>query len=240
MPSAHSSRMARASAPSVAEARATVPLTAAASGAEAVRVAACTRSRHALKAQGAGSTPVPKSTLERVGVSLETPCFSHGQLYVAASRVGHPDNIRFFVPRNSDGRHVTANVVYSEVLPDTADASEPPFDESGAAGWGDFDDNYGEYRSTLTESERDSTPMHEQHEHLRRVPVAQYQTLSEEEIVDGGIYCTGCSAEPFEITRERLWLSLPVRDREQLERMSPYEVLMNAPSAPRLQAVAEH
>jgi len=33
--------MARASAPSVAEARATVPLTAAASGAEAVRVAAC-------------------------------------------------------------------------------------------------------------------------------------------------------------------------------------------------------
>ena len=89
----------------------------------------------------------------------------------------------------------------------------------------------------LTESERDSTPMHEQHEHLRRVPVAHYQTLSEEQIVDGGIYCTGCSAEPFEITRERLWLSLPVRDREQLDHMSPYEVLMNAPSAPRLQAV---
>ena len=32
----------------------TVPLTAAASGAEAVRVAACTRSRRELKAQGAG------------------------------------------------------------------------------------------------------------------------------------------------------------------------------------------
>ena len=67
MPSAHSSRMARASAPSVAEARATVPLTAAASGAEAVRVAACTRSRHALKAQGAGdqARSVPCAARER-------------------------------------------------------------------------------------------------------------------------------------------------------------------------------
>ena len=37
--------------------------------------------------------------------------FTHGQLYVTASRVGYPDNIRFLVPRVS-----ITNVVYTEVL----------------------------------------------------------------------------------------------------------------------------
>lgn len=50
-------------------------------------------------------------TLERAGVLLEEPVFSHGQLYVAASRCGNPDNIRFFVDNSQ-----TANVVYTEVL----------------------------------------------------------------------------------------------------------------------------
>ena len=36
---------------------------------------------------------------------------NHGQLYVAASRVGNPDNIGFLVPRVS-----ITNVVYTEVL----------------------------------------------------------------------------------------------------------------------------
>ena len=36
-------------------------------------------------------------TLQRVGVYLPDPCFTHGQLYVAASRVGLPSRIRFAV-----------------------------------------------------------------------------------------------------------------------------------------------
>ena len=36
-------------------------------------------------------------TLGRVGVCLNSPCFSHVQFHVAASRVGHPDNIKFAV-----------------------------------------------------------------------------------------------------------------------------------------------
>jgi len=34
-------------------------------------------------------------TLERVGIYLPEPCFTHGQLYVAASRVGLPDRQRY-------------------------------------------------------------------------------------------------------------------------------------------------
>lgn len=55
-------------------------------------------------------------TLARVGVFLEQPCFSHGQLYVAASRVGLPANIRFAVVQNADGQFRTTNIVYHEAL----------------------------------------------------------------------------------------------------------------------------
>jgi len=61
-------------------------------------------------------------TLGRVGVFLRTPCFAHGQLYVAASRVGHPDHLRFAVApapaTDATGiRHFTTkNVVFREVL----------------------------------------------------------------------------------------------------------------------------
>ena len=55
-------------------------------------------------------------TFARVGVFLEQPCFSHGQLYVAASRVGLPAHIRFAVTQNSDGEFRTANIVYHEAL----------------------------------------------------------------------------------------------------------------------------
>lgn len=51
-------------------------------------------------------------TLQRVGIYLAQPCFSHGQLYVAASRVGHPDHIKFALQRDADGHFRTPNVVY--------------------------------------------------------------------------------------------------------------------------------
>ena len=56
-------------------------------------------------------------TLERVAVWLQEPCFGHGQLYVAASRVGSPDNIKFFV-KSKEGHpsSTTRNVVYDELL----------------------------------------------------------------------------------------------------------------------------
>jgi ATP-dependent DNA helicase PIF1 len=49
--------------------------------------------------------------LKVAGVNLETPCFSHGQLYVACSRVGTGKNLHVFAP---DGK--TKNVVYQTAL----------------------------------------------------------------------------------------------------------------------------
>ena len=52
-----------------------------------------------------------------MGILLKTPCFAHGQLYVAASRVGHPDRIRFALPEDKEtGKFLTRNVVYCEAL----------------------------------------------------------------------------------------------------------------------------
>ena len=58
-------------------------------------------------------------TLQRVGVYLPEPCFSHGQLYVAASRVGLPTHIRFAVDPDATGAHLTRNVVFLEALTST-------------------------------------------------------------------------------------------------------------------------
>ena len=40
-------------------------------------------------------------TLQCVGVWLHEPVFTHGQLYVAASRVGHPANVCFAVQHSA-------------------------------------------------------------------------------------------------------------------------------------------
>lgn len=45
-----------------------------------------------------------------VGLDLQTPCFSHGQFYVGASRVGSRENLYVYAPNG------ITNVVYQEVL----------------------------------------------------------------------------------------------------------------------------
>ena len=74
-------------------------------------------SRLAFPVKPAFSLTINKSqgqTMDRVAVCLEQPCFSHGQLYVAASRLGDPSELSFWL--DSDARGETVNVVYPEAL----------------------------------------------------------------------------------------------------------------------------
>lgn len=50
-------------------------------------------------------------SLEICGINLEFPCFSHGQLYVACSRIGKPSSLFVYA---TDGK--TKNVVYQKAL----------------------------------------------------------------------------------------------------------------------------
>ena len=60
---------------------------------------------------------LPGQTLKNVGVWLRSPVFTHGQLYVACSRVGKPEGLMFALKKKSDGSiEETANVVFREVL----------------------------------------------------------------------------------------------------------------------------
>lgn len=67
-------------------------------------------------------------TFNRVGLLLRTPCFSHGQLYVAVSRVRNFDSLKILIETHDNGIHrqgelggydggfYTKNVVYQEIL----------------------------------------------------------------------------------------------------------------------------
>ena len=62
-------------------------------------------------------------TLDIVGLFLREPVFSHGQLYVALSRVRSANNIHISINQQTqyqgrfrNGRGFTKNVVFTEVL----------------------------------------------------------------------------------------------------------------------------
>ena len=57
-------------------------------------------------------------TLNYVGISLTESVFTHGQLYVAISRVTNGVNLRMIVPDTDDARREgkIKNVVYTEVF----------------------------------------------------------------------------------------------------------------------------
>ncbi|CAK9292418.1 unnamed protein product [Gordionus sp. m RMFG-2023] len=54
-------------------------------------------------------------TLNKVGIYLPHPVFSHGQLYVAMSRVCSPHKLKIIT---NDKTKTTTNVVYHEVISD--------------------------------------------------------------------------------------------------------------------------
>jgi hypothetical protein len=56
-------------------------------------------------------------TLSRVGIYLRKPVFTHGQLYVAVSRVTNRNGLKILI-ENQDGTcgTTTTNIVYKEII----------------------------------------------------------------------------------------------------------------------------
>ena len=53
-------------------------------------------------------------TLEFVVIYLGKEFFSHGQFYVAISRVGNPDNVKILFKK--ENKYHVKNIVYREIL----------------------------------------------------------------------------------------------------------------------------
>ena len=58
-------------------------------------------------------------SLKCVGLYLDKPVFSHGQLYVAVSRVTSRNGLRVLIAENDNDDHFhTKNIVYKEIFND--------------------------------------------------------------------------------------------------------------------------
>ena len=56
-------------------------------------------------------------TLKNVGLWLRSEPFTHGQLYVAMSRVGKPQSLKFAIKSDNNGKaKKLQNVVFKEIL----------------------------------------------------------------------------------------------------------------------------
>ena len=64
-------------------------------------------------------------SVKKVGIDLQIPVFSHGQLYVALSRATNSQNISVLLPDTNSDTCRTCNVVYPEVLVDTVSFVTP-------------------------------------------------------------------------------------------------------------------
>ena len=80
--------------------------------------------RHQFPIRLAYSMTINKSqgqTFQKVGIYLRKPCFTHGQLYVALSRVRMFQNVKIKVIQTEqqgvlDGKTYTQNVVFPQVI----------------------------------------------------------------------------------------------------------------------------
>jgi ATP-dependent exoDNAse (exonuclease V) alpha subunit len=53
-------------------------------------------------------------SLQKIGINLRQPVFTHGQFYVAFSRITDKANLDVLLPYQDSG--IIKNIVYSEVL----------------------------------------------------------------------------------------------------------------------------